>query len=112
MTTATGHFTAYAAIVTANDPPASAYCMAPNPSNGLTKSRRTFSKNSSRNAFAFSAATPRNRIRPVRILGSDRRPEVVESMDPAHTTPDFGVYSGEAAQRRIGSQAQSGAAPL
>src|SRR6185436_11577699 len=60
-------------MVTRNEPPAMAYCTVPKPSNGLTKRRRIFSMKRIRNAFAFSAVTPRSRTRPERTFVKVRR---------------------------------------
>src|SRR5687768_13675546 len=86
-TTAKGYCVVYATIVTRNDPPATAYCTAPNPSKGLTKKTRTFSTKRMSRPFAFSAPTPRSRIRPERIFGSERRGAAMNGAGAYNATP-------------------------
>src|SRR5688572_26746495 len=81
-TIASGSWVAYAAMVTTNEPPATAYCIAPNPSNGLTKRMRIFSARRMTSDFALTAKTVRSRSRPERSFGNvRRRGEDVEDMD-------------------------------
>src|ERR1051326_8114393 len=60
-------------MVIAIEPPAIAYCIAPNPSNGLTTSDRAPSAKRRSNAFSFSKATPAGATAPERIRGNQWR---------------------------------------
>src|SRR5438105_5885693 len=104
------NFVAYAAIVTIIDPPAIAYCAAPNPSNGFTKSVM-------RNAFSFRTATPIATRAAERTRGKSRRrgvssdilvgvipSERSESIDPHRPLPHRLRY---ARVRRRASRAAS-----
>src|SRR5437763_5106469 len=60
-------------MVIAMEPPAMAYCIAPKPSNGFTKSDRAPSAKRSSNAFSFSRAMPAATTVPERIRGNQWR---------------------------------------